>query len=55
MDIRRTILNVIQTLNGVTVQGKSNLDRLLGCIIALENTVRALDEKEAETDEGQEE
>lgn len=32
---------VISTLNGVEVKGKDNLDRLLGCINALETVVRA--------------
>lgn len=40
MDIK-LIQMVIATLNCVEVRGKDNLDRLLGCINALENIVRA--------------
>lgn len=32
---------VISTLDGVEVKGKDNLDRLLGCINALESVVQA--------------
>lgn len=32
---------VISTLNGVEVKGKDNLDKLLGCINALESVVQA--------------
>lgn len=32
---------VISTLNGVEVKGKDNLDRLLGCINALETIVKS--------------
>ncbi|MBQ8797237.1 MAG: hypothetical protein IJZ56_03465 [Oscillospiraceae bacterium] len=31
---------VISTLNGVEVKGKDNLDKLLGCINALESMVQ---------------
>lgn len=34
---------VISTLNDVEVKGKGNLDRLLGCINALENVVQVLE------------
>lgn len=39
---------VISTLNGVEVKGKDNLDRLLGCINALESVVKALEAAPAE-------
>lgn len=39
---------VISTLNGVEVKGKDNLDRLLGCINALESVVKALEAASAE-------
>lgn len=35
--MRETIRAIITTLNGVEVRGKSNLDRLLACINALES------------------
>lgn len=35
--MRDVIRAVITTLNGVEVRGKSNLDRLLACINALES------------------
>lgn len=31
-----TIQDIINTLNGIEVKGKENLDRLLGAIMALE-------------------
>ena len=34
---------VISTLNGVEVKGKDNLDRLLGCINALESVVSVME------------
>ena len=40
----KSLINgVITTLNCVTVNGKSNLDMMLGCILALE---RAIQEEE---------
>lgn len=35
---------VISTLNSVEVKGKDNLDRLLGCINALESLVQITEE-----------
>lgn len=34
---------VISTLNGVEVKGKDNLDKLLGCINALETVVQVME------------
>lgn len=34
--MKETIRAIITTLNGVEVRGKSNLDRMLACINALE-------------------
>lgn len=43
MDIRSTIIAVINTLNQIPVNGKLNLDRLLGSITALEQVAQAID------------
>lgn len=37
---RSTISAVIKTLNLVSVTGRDNLDMVLGCILALEKTLR---------------
>lgn len=37
---------IIDTLNKIEVHGKDNLDRLLGCIQALEEIKNAVTEKE---------
>ena len=37
-----TLDQIIATLNNVEVKGKDNLDRLLGCIMALEATQEAM-------------
>lgn len=44
---------VITTLNSVEVRGKSNMDRLLGCINALEQTLNALETQQTEEKEGE--
>lgn len=36
-----TIDDIIETLNGIEVKGKENLDRLLGAILALEAVKKA--------------
>lgn len=49
-----TIDDIIETLNGIEVKGKENLDRLLGAILALEAVKKAQDNQakaEAETEE----
>lgn len=51
MDIE-LIRRVIATLDGVEVKGKDNLDRLLGCINALQSIVDS-NVKEVEADGGQ--
>lgn len=45
---------VISTLNGVEVKGKDNLDRLLGCINALETIVQASEMKAGAESNGNE-
>lgn len=52
-----TIDDIINTLNGVEVRGKENLDRLLGAILALEAVKKAQDNEhqvsqEAEDNDG---
>lgn len=42
MDIEKIIERVLITLNAVEVRGKSNMDKLLGCINALETVQDAL-------------
>lgn len=41
-----TIDDIINTLNGIEVKGKENLDRLLGAILALEAIKKAQDAPE---------
>lgn len=43
--VSQTISKTINTLNNIEVHGKQNLDRLLGCILVLENLM-----KECESD-----
>lgn len=48
-DIMKTIARIIYTINQVDVRGKENMDKLLGCIQALEGLQERLkDEKEKE-------
>ena len=51
MDIRQTIINVINTLNQIPVSGKQSMDRLLGSIMALEKVVGEMDRREKEEKE----
>ena len=37
---KQLLRNIIYTLNSVEVKGKENLDRLLGCINALESMLK---------------
>lgn len=46
-----SIDDVIATLNGVEVRGKSNMDKLLGAILALE-CMKQAQENEAREKEG---
>ena len=50
-----TILDVINTLNTIEVKGKDNLDKLLGCIMALEAMREAEKNEEDATEEVTEE
>lgn len=45
-----TVEDIISTLNQIEVKGKENMDRLLGCIMALEAILEA-DKKEKEANE----
>lgn len=42
------LTDVINTLNQIEVRGRENLDKLLGCILALEQFVQAQQSAEAE-------
>lgn len=42
---KELLQRVIQTLNNIDVRGKSNLDRLLGCINALEAMMQTTEDK----------
>jgi len=48
-----TIQKVINTLNTITVNGKQNLDRLLGCIMALERVLSEMHNKQTEDAESE--
>ena len=41
--VSETIKAVINTLNGVTVSGRENMNRLLGSIVALEQIVGSIE------------
>lgn len=47
-NFRNNIIAVASTLNTITVQGRDNLDRLLGCIQMLEKMVADMDAAEEE-------
>lgn len=44
MDSLKTISAVINTLNQITVSGEGNLDKLLGCIMALKQVKEQLEQ-----------
>lgn len=54
MDVTNLLALVISTLNEVEVKGKGNLDKLLGCINALESVVQAAEEASAGSSENTE-
>lgn len=47
-NFRNNLIAVASTLNTITVQGRENLDRLLGCIQMLERMVADMDAAEEE-------
>ena len=50
---KSTIEKVIRTLDQITVNGRNNMDMLLGCILTLEKLVKdAATEAEVEADNG---
>lgn len=50
-EIANTLRAVINTLNGVSVNGRENMNRLLGSIVALEKALASLEAKpEAQDD-----
>ena len=46
MSTKETLSIVVNTLNGIEVRGKENLDRLLGCIQTLEQVICTLHNEE---------
>lgn len=46
--VAETIKAVVNTLNQVTVNGRMNMDRLLGSIIALEKVIATIEEGKKE-------
>ena len=48
--VSEIIKAVINTLNGVTVSGRENMNRLLGSIVALEKLLASLEKPEAKDD-----
>ena len=46
--MKEMLIAVINTLNGISVQGKDNLDRLLGSIQALEKLLKEQSEEKGE-------
>ena len=53
--IVRLLRLVLNTLNDVEVKGKDNLDRLLGCINALETALQNLEALDTSTEVSNEE
>ena len=53
--IVRLLRLVLNTLNDVEVKGKDNLDRLLGCINALETALQSLEALDTSTEVSNEE
>ena len=50
MSIKQTLVAVINTLNGVTISGLDNWQRLSASIEALTKVVNELDESEVKSD-----
>lgn len=50
--MKETIEAVLKTLNSMPVQGKNNMEKMLGCILALESLLKEL--RQDETDNGDE-
>lgn len=51
MDIRQTLVNVIDALNTIPVSGKKNLDSMVASITAIEVVLKAIDEAISESSE----
>lgn len=45
--IRETLIAVIRTLDTLTVRGRENMDRLLGCMNAIDQVIASLNEEPA--------
>lgn len=54
MDIRQTLINVIDTLNTIPVSGKKNLDSMVASITAIEVVLKAIDEAISKSSEKEE-
>ena len=51
MDIRQTLVNVIDALNTIPVSGKKNLDSMVASITAIEVVLKAIDEAISKSNE----
>ena len=52
--MRETLIRIYNTLNRITVQGRDNLDQLLGCMQAIQALIEMESSKQS-TEEGEEE
>lgn len=43
---------LLQSLNEIEVKGKANIDILLGCMMAVEQAIKKMDEKEGQETNG---
>lgn len=48
-----TLVSVINTLNGIEVKGKTNMNKLLGCILTLEQLVGNAQKEQSDEPEEQ--
>lgn len=52
-DMKEFFIGLLNSLEHIEVKGKNNLDILLGCMMAIENAIKQLDEAEkTEEDNG---
>ena len=45
---KQKLISILRTLNNIEVHGKQNMDRLLGCIQAIESMLTESEEKESD-------
>lgn len=43
MDVVNQLRAVLHTMDSIQVTGRQNLDRLLGCMITVENVIKAVE------------